>query len=541
MKRENLLQRLGLGLLLLVFAASAVHLATRTRRAATPGIVTLRFSHWQLEGGLREAYAAVAERYMALHPNVRVEQMPIPERVYGSWMRTQLVGGTAPDLIEFGQLPMDVMDELLARNFLPLTAVVEKPNPYNRGTPLENVAWRETFVDGLDTGYRTSNLREYYKIPTAMFTARIYYNRDLWRELLGDTPEPRTFAEFTAIARRVQAAPPVAGVPLVALAGAFRNSWVMLDRVFGSQMQRMSLQIDADHNLTVANTEVAVGWLRRTWGADSPEFSRGLELARDLIGTMSPGFVQQTRDDAVFLFLQRRALMVIAGSWDYTSLNGQADFPLGVFPLPLPARSDPVYGPAMLGEMNEAEAGAESAFALNAAGAHPEVALDFLHFITSAEGNRLFGEKSRWLPAVTGIVPPENLRPLMPVTEGYPNGFNARLLANLGFDIRRLWENNLGLLGAPTDGVGQVRAIYREQLPAALKADLLRLIAALRANVARQDTTIAALTGVMHGDSTAERDRVETKRSDIFRQQNAREAEAYWAEAELAAAAKSAP
>lgn len=534
MTREKLLPRVGFGLLAAVFAVSVALVATRQRQASAPGVVTLRFAHWQLEGGLREAFAAVAERYMQMHPNVRVEQMPIPERVYGSWMRTQLVGGTAPDLIEFGQLPMDVMDELLARNFMPLTAEVERPNPYNRGTPLERVPWRETFVDGLDTGYRTSNLREYYKIPTAMFTSRIYYNRELWREVLGETPEPKTFAEFREIARRAEAARAADGKPLVALAGAFRNAWPLIDAEFGSQTQRLSLNIDADNNLTLASSEVAVGWLRRQWSSETPEFGKGLAMARELIETLGPGFVQQTRDDATFLFLQRRALMVIAGSWDYTSLTSQAAFAIGVFPLPLPATDDPVYGPAMLGRMNEAETGAQSAFTINAASAHPDVALDFLQFITSQEGNRLFAEKSRWLPAINGLLPAESLRPLMPVLDGYPNGFNARLLANLGFETRMLWENNLGLLGLPADGVARMQAVYREQLPGALRSDLARLIASFRANIARQDTTIAALTGLMHADDAAERARAERKRSDIFQQQTAREAEAYWAEAELA-------
>jgi raffinose/stachyose/melibiose transport system substrate-binding protein len=375
-----------------------------------------------------------------------------------------------------------------------------------------------------------------------MFTSRIYYNRELWREILGDTPEPKTFAEFREVARRAQAQTDPDGAPLVALAGAFRNSWVMIDREFGSQTQKLSLAIDLDHNLTPASTEVAVAWLRGQWSSDGPEFGRGLAVARDLVATMGPGFVQQTRDDATFMFLQRRALMVIAGSWDYTSLASQAAFPLGVFNLPLPANDDPAYGADMLGEMNEAETGAQSAFTINATSPHQKVALDFLHFITSVEGNRLFTEKSRWLPAIVGLEPAPELRPLMPVIDGFPNGFNARLLANLGFETRRLWESHMGLLGSPRDGVAQVQDIYREQLPDALRGDLVRLIAAARANIIRQDTSLAALTGAMRAEGDpAERLRAERKRSDIFQQQTAREAETYWAEAELAAATKTKP
>ena len=53
---------------------------------------------------------------------------------------------------------------------------------------------------------------------------------------------------------------------------------------------------------------------------------------------------------------------------------------------------------------------------------HPDLALEFVYFLTSLEGNRIFAETSGRLSAVVGVTPPRNMRPFIPRTEGYPPG-----------------------------------------------------------------------------------------------------------------------
>src|SRR5688572_4566704 len=123
------------GLLLAgVFGLAVVRVFTRTARESRAGVTTLRIAHFYLEPGLREAFAAVAADYHRLNPRVQVEQVAVPERVFRSWINTQLLGGTAPDLVllDGGVFGMDHF----ARYFLPLNQAVDRPNPYNAGTPL---------------------------------------------------------------------------------------------------------------------------------------------------------------------------------------------------------------------------------------------------------------------------------------------------------------------------------------------------------------------------------------------------------------------
>ncbi len=91
MNRRKRSVLVALGLLGAAYAFSLVHVFRGGRPAPAggkpPGVI--RFVHWQLESGMREAFDQMARRYMALHPDVRVEQfavpiVPISEIVYGA-------------------------------------------------------------------------------------------------------------------------------------------------------------------------------------------------------------------------------------------------------------------------------------------------------------------------------------------------------------------------------------------------------------------------------------------------------------------------
>ena len=97
--------------------------------------IVIRLAHWQIEEGPREAMVALVKRYEELNPHIRVEVLAVPGNVYKQWLRTQLIGGNATDIIEFGSFIGGVND-IPPRFFDPISQYMELPNPYNRGTPL---------------------------------------------------------------------------------------------------------------------------------------------------------------------------------------------------------------------------------------------------------------------------------------------------------------------------------------------------------------------------------------------------------------------
>ena len=98
-------QRLSLAMIVLCGVYFTAAFLVLTRPGATlsnDGRTVIRIAHWQIEAGPREALEAMIKRYEEINPEVRVEQVAVPGNLYKQWLRTQLIGGDAPDIIEFG-------------------------------------------------------------------------------------------------------------------------------------------------------------------------------------------------------------------------------------------------------------------------------------------------------------------------------------------------------------------------------------------------------------------------------------------------------
>ncbi len=413
------LKHAGIVVLAAGYAAAAWLVWHHTHRAAGPERVTIRLCHWQLEGTVRQGLEAVARRYEQLNPRVRVEILVVPETIYRQWMRTQLVGDTAPDLIEY-TMYWGRIEELAPRYFQPISREVAEPNPYNRGTPLAGVPWRDTFLDGM-TGPDAYNtlMREYYAPTIAMFTMRLFYNRTLLREITGRDEPPATWREFLALRDAVNAYAKREGRVLSTLSNSRDNNWWLAIPLFQGMGSHFSPQLDHDHSLSLSYWELSLGWLRGEWSFRTPEIANGLAVFREFGNASQPGFVQMRRDVAMLDFLRGHGLILCAGSWDASSLRREAPFEVGAFRLPLPGAEDPEFGPLTLGPMSDGSVETSTPFYLNKASAHPAEALDFLRFLTSIEGDQIFVDTSQWLPAIKQVRPTDFSRRFMPFYDGY--------------------------------------------------------------------------------------------------------------------------
>ena len=139
------------------------------RRAAKRRDSGQRGDHSRLLiGNWRQEFATGWRRprqeYEKLHPNVRIVQEAIPEATYGQWMSTQLMGGTAPDIVQAGMVEGHLMTAFFTRYFLPLSGYVTRPNPYNAGTDLQKTPLIRTFKDGMRRSF-IDETQEFMTIP----------------------------------------------------------------------------------------------------------------------------------------------------------------------------------------------------------------------------------------------------------------------------------------------------------------------------------------------------------------------------------------
>jgi raffinose/stachyose/melibiose transport system substrate-binding protein len=486
-----------------VFLWSALAILS-ARRGELPeeARIQLRIAHWQLEGGVREAFDRMAAEYCKLHPEVSIVQDAIPEGVYGTWLTTQLMGGTASDMIEIGLgVPYNVLLGYYSRYFLPLTAYVNQPNPYNRGTELEDTPWRQTYKDGMRNSY-VEELQQYMTVPLAQFGIRIFYNRDLLRRLTGLDVAPADYRAFRAACERIGSQQDDRGRPYtpIASSGYHVGMW---DGFMCSPLTYAAVRrVDFNRDGAVGNDELFVGFKTGRIGFDFPPFEARFRMLRQLTALFQPGFTGLGRDEAVFLFAQQRAVFISTGTWDAGSLLEQARgvFEVGVMDFPVPASDDPEFGAIVEGPVYERPA-AGFAFGITRTCKHPEVALDFLRFLGSRRGNQEFNAIIGWIPAIQGASVAPLVRAFEPHLEGV---FGAMPVDSLGGETIIRWQQLAALFQVNQIGYEEMVAEYQ---PFYLERGMEELAEAdrnRRRGVARDEQFLAGIRGGALGSSGAE-------------------------------------
>jgi raffinose/stachyose/melibiose transport system substrate-binding protein len=526
MKRDTLINVVGVILVAGCFVVSAAKVLTRTIREERGDLITIRFCHWQLETGLREAFDAVAAEYSRLHPSVRVEQTAVPGAVYGTYVRTRLTGDNPPDLVQFGGA---ITDDLLSRHFSPLGSYVNQPNPYNKGTEFENTPWRETFIDGLGRSPGLETLQDYYAIPTTLTTTRMFCNIELYKKVMGHDRLPTNYEEFLELCSRTNEFAKKSGQMLVPVAGSRFNAQILLDELMRSQTQQLARKVDRLNDLRLP-AHPAMPFLNGQITLASPELQSGMALMREVALQMQPGFLQFDRDEAMFYFAQQRAVMIATGSWDFQSIRQQSPFEIRIFKIPLPSPSHPVYGKQILGARSELADGIAGGLFLSQRCPHPEIAVDFLRFLTSKRGHQLFVSTSRWLPSVRGVVPEPETQEFTPEINGMPPGFSLAPIMWGSGEMFRVQSNHLHLLFSQNGSVEQFVKAMANDMDNAVRRDATELKNNYVENVRRMDVSILAAEINESSDDLNVR-----RRSGFIESQTRQEADYFWLQNRLTA------
>ena len=444
---------------LAVFGWSAFTIAIRRVEEDPPDTITLRFGHWQLESGVRDGINALAAEYQQVwrkqwegggknsegrpwrklypdKPKVRIIQDAIPETTYGQWVSTQLMGGTAPDIMEIWLgLPYPIWLSYLNRYFIPLTPYVHRPNPHNAGTELGPVPLGKTYKDGMRGAY-VEELQAYMTIPVSQFAVRIFYNKDLLKKLTGLDKAPGDYRGFLGVCEKIGSQKNALGkayTPIAASAYHF-NMWesMLFDVVTYGALRR----IDFNRDTYGGNDEIYTGFRSGRLSFNFPPYRAKFRMVREVTQHFQNGYTGLNRDDAVFLFAQQRAVFITTGTWDARSLQEQAKgkFAVGVMDFPLPSTSDPDYGPFIEGPIYE-RPGSSACFGITRTCKYQDVAVDFLLFLASKRGNEKLNEYFGWIPAIVNT----KKDPILEGFEPHLVGVYGVMNLNLGGETYIKW------------------------------------------------------------------------------------------------------
>jgi len=426
--------------LLVVFAVflwSAWVIATFRAQQTPPGSVVIRLGHWQLEASVREGIDEMAREYQKTHPNVVVVQDAIPEGTYGQWVSTQLMGGTAPDIMQVGaMLPDNIWLSYYNRYFAPLSRYVNTPNPHNAGTDIADLPLRQTFKDGMKTAYVTE-MQEYMSVPLSQFGVRIFYNKDLLREITGSDVAPLDYRQFLATCEKIRGTTnPASGQAYIPIAGSAYHFGHWDSMMFSPVTYGAFRRADFNRDGFVGNDETFVAFKTGLLDFTYPSYACWLKMLREVTDYFQVGYTGLGRDEAVFLFAQQRAVFMTTGTWDARSLQEQAEgqFEVGIMDFPIPSRDDPVYGDVVEGRIYESP-GAGFRFGISRDSKHLDVALDFLLFLASQKGNEKLNAIIGWIPAIVGT----ELDPLLRAFEPHLEGIYGNVNFNLGGNTAVTW------------------------------------------------------------------------------------------------------
>ena len=389
-----------------------------------PDVTTIKLCHWQLESGFREALQKLIDEYEKIYfekhgKKIRIVQLPIGEKGYSQYVNTTIIGETAPDIIEKAYAKLADDPSYIARFFVPLSKYVAEPNPYNEGTEFEGVPWRETFFDGLMSCYNRA-LLDYYKIPFSMFTIRIYYNKDLYKKITGKDEPPKTYEELLDVWQTIKDYAARTGEPIVPIAGSKEQSemfrWKFLPTFYYTLVKKCDYSFNGDAN----RYEMWRSFKEKKWDFNAPQLILSWKCMSEIAQNFQDGWVAAQRDDAAFMFIQKRAVMIASGSWDASSLLTQVgdSFEIGIFNFLIPT-DHPVYKKYVKGPVSEATVGGGIPWAITKQSKNREICVDFLRFCTTKKNNEEFNKSITWLPIVRGCKLSNILKPFKPEIRGF--------------------------------------------------------------------------------------------------------------------------
>lgn len=356
--------------------------------------VTLTMGSWRVDDVAQ--MQVILDAFNAVYPDIKIVFDPTNPPDYNATLRTQLQGGTAPDL--FYLRSYATSRALFEEGYL--EPLGDLPGLMENFTPEARAPWATD--DGLP-----------YGVPFIAVSHGIYYNQDLFADQGLEIPQ--TWEELMAVAQQLKDA------GIIPFANASGDEWTIAEIVF------MNLAPNY-----IGGYEGRQAYLKGERCFNDPHAVAAFQAVADLAPFLPEGQEALTYYDSQQLFLMGDAAMWMGGSWDIPFFESEEpDFDWSVFAVPPPA-GQPGYVTFHM----------DAGMGLNAAAPekNKEAAKKFLEWMTTAEFAKLMADT---LPGFFPISSHE-----VTLENEHANAFLA-LNQGRGLDVRWAWE---GLLGGQPDG-----------------------------------------------------------------------------------------
>ena len=379
-----------------------------------PDTKVITIAHWQLEDGFREGIdAAIAEYEKAKAAEgvkVKVRQIAVPVRGYQQWYLTQLIGGEPADLLE-----ITGSSDILNQYFTPLSPYIGEKNPWNKGTPLANMSWRESFADdmlsALDTAYS-----EFFAVCTFMHTTRVYVNLDLFEEATGKKQLPDTLTEWLDDCKKMKEYGIKTERPIIPI-GVRGFDKGTLGQLFGNYNSQLNTDLsDTGSPYGYGVTPGDLFHQINNGELDKKRLLEPVEVVTELGQYFADGFPAIDLEQTKYLFFSGNVGFFIDGTWNAFSMIQNAPFRVGVIQIPMLDKKHPLGGKAF-GRITELGSGIGGRFGIPKKTKQFDLALDFLRFLTSWKVNQLvMVEHCKWMSSLKEVEYEGIMKTFEPIT-----------------------------------------------------------------------------------------------------------------------------
>jgi len=188
-------------------------------------------------------------------------------------------------------------------------------------------------------------------------------------------------------------------------------------------------------------------------------FEAKFKILEELLGFFQPGFTGLGRDEGVMLFIQQGAVFMTAGTWDQGGIRDQAKgiFELGLINFPFPTKDDPDYGDVVEGPVYESSWNGFP-FGLVRTSKHPDVAIDFMQYLSSRDINERLNIKIGWIPVIQDTRVSDDVKAFQPNMKGTRGGPPF----TIGGDTMTKWEQLYSLFKVQKISIWEMLEEYAE-------------------------------------------------------------------------------
>ena len=306
--------------------------------------VTLTIESWRNDD-LTIWQDTIIPAFEAKNPNIHVVFAPTAPAEYNGVLNTKLEGGTAGDLITCR--PFDASLELFQKGYL---------------ADITDLPGLENFGDVAKSAWITDDGKSVFCVPMASVIHGFFYNKDAFDKL--GIQEPATMDEFMADLEKIKQ-----DGTYIPLAMGTADQWEAA--TMGFQNIGPNLWKGEEGRLALIK-----GTAKFT---DQPYVDTFKALAA-WAPYMPPGYESVKYPDSQSLFTLGKAAIYPTGSWEIQVFEGQASFPMGIFPPPVFHAGDQCY----------ISDHTDIALGMNAATKHPAEVKTFLQWLTTPEFAELY-------------------------------------------------------------------------------------------------------------------------------------------------------